>query len=74
MAIGVSSALAGAALFYRSRGLAVVTGGFFLVIHLLVVLYEEPTLRRMFGDEYRAYCEAVRRGWPTWKPYRPDRV
>ena len=23
--------------------------------HLFVVLYEEPTLRRTFGDEYEAY-------------------
>src|SRR6185369_13275709 len=27
-----------------------------LGIHLFVVFYEGPTLRRKFGDEYRLYC------------------
>ena len=33
-------------------------------IHLFVVLYEEPTLRGKFGDDYRAYCRNVNRWWP----------
>lgn len=70
MAIGVGSALAGAALFYASWRLAAFAGVFVLVIHLFVVLYEEPTLRRTFGDEYAAYCDAVRRWWPRWSAYR----
>jgi Putative protein-S-isoprenylcysteine methyltransferase len=28
---------------------------------LFVVLYEEPTLRRSFGDEYNEYCSRVKR-------------
>jgi protein-S-isoprenylcysteine O-methyltransferase Ste14 len=28
------------------------------------VLYEEPTLRRTFGDEYEAYFHRVRRWMP----------
>jgi len=67
MAVGVGSALTGAALFYESWNLAAFAGVFFLIIHLFVVLYEEPTLRRTFGDEYAAYCDAVRRWWPRWK-------
>jgi protein-S-isoprenylcysteine O-methyltransferase Ste14 len=71
MAIGVGSALIGAALFYGSWRLAAFAGMlFFLIIHLFVVLYEEPTLRRMFGDDYVAYCDAVRRWWPRRKAYR----
>jgi protein-S-isoprenylcysteine O-methyltransferase Ste14 len=70
MAIGVGSAIAGAALFYESWELAAFAGMFFLIIHLFVVLYEEPTLRRMFEDEYAAYCDAVRRWRPRWKAYR----
>jgi protein-S-isoprenylcysteine O-methyltransferase Ste14 len=70
MAIGVGSAIAGAALFYESWGLAAVVVAFFLIIHLFVVLYEEPTLRRTFGDEYAAYCDAVRRWWPRLEAYR----
>lgn len=74
MAIGVGSALTGAALFYESWNLAAFAGVFFLIIHLFVVLYEEPTLRRTFGDEYAAYCDAVRRWWPRWKAYRSART
>ncbi len=35
-----------------------------LGVHLFVVLYEEPTLRRKFGAEYDAYCQNVSRWWP----------
>jgi protein-S-isoprenylcysteine O-methyltransferase Ste14 len=33
-------------------------------VHLFVVFYEEPTLRRMFGAEYEEYCRNVGRWWP----------
>jgi protein-S-isoprenylcysteine O-methyltransferase Ste14 len=36
--------------------------------HLFVRLHEEPTLRRMFGEEYVHYCTAVSR----WMPQRPS--
>lgn len=40
------------------------SGFFALAFHLVVVLYEEPVLRRRFGDTYRAYHTAVPRwGW-----------
>jgi protein-S-isoprenylcysteine O-methyltransferase Ste14 len=35
-----------------------------LGVHLFVVFYEEPTLRRMFGAEYEEYCRNVGRWWP----------
>jgi protein-S-isoprenylcysteine O-methyltransferase Ste14 len=35
-----------------------------LGVHLFVVLYEEPTLRKKFGAEYEQYCRNVRRWWP----------
>ena len=37
--------------------------------HVFVRFYEEPTLRRMFGEEYVHYCAAVSR----WLPRRPTR-
>jgi len=64
MYIGAGLALAGAALFYQSFQLLGYTGVFFLVTHLFVVFYEEPTLKRGFGREYATYCETVRRWWP----------
>lgn len=38
-----------------------------LVINLAVLLYEQPTLRRRFGELYDRYCRSVRR----WRPGRP---
>ena len=40
-----------------------------LGVHLFVILYEEPTLRRTFGAEYEAYCRNVRRWWPRLKAW-----
>jgi protein-S-isoprenylcysteine O-methyltransferase Ste14 len=34
--------------------------------HGFVRWYEEPTLRRTFGEEYLRYCAAVSRWWPHW--------
>lgn len=64
MYIGAGFALAGAALFYQSFGLLGYIGVLFLVTHLFVAAYEEPTLRRTFGKEYREYCERTGRWWP----------
>jgi protein-S-isoprenylcysteine O-methyltransferase Ste14 len=33
-------------------------------VHLFVVFYEEPTLRKKFGADYEAYCRNARRWWP----------
>ncbi|MGD1107967.1 MAG: isoprenylcysteine carboxylmethyltransferase family protein [Terracidiphilus sp.] len=65
MYIGAALAVAGAALFYRSVALAAFVAGFLLVTHLFVVLYEEPTLRRLFGPDYQAYCQRVHRWFPA---------
>jgi len=67
MAIGAGSALVGVALFYESLPFFMFAGLFMLAIHAMVVLYEEPTLRRMFGAEYAAYCAKVSR----WLPHPP---
>jgi protein-S-isoprenylcysteine O-methyltransferase Ste14 len=61
---GTGLALAGAALFYESLPILGYTGIFFLAAHLFIVMYEEPTLRRSFGQEYAAYCSRVPRWWP----------
>ena len=64
MYIGAGMTLAGAALYYESLSIFIYTCSFFLITHLFVVLYEEPTLRRNFGDEYEAYFRRVKRWWP----------
>jgi protein-S-isoprenylcysteine O-methyltransferase Ste14 len=65
MYLGAALALAGAALFYEAGVLWVYAAGFLVATHALVVLYEEPTLRQTFGEDYETYCRKVRRWWPT---------
>ncbi len=38
-----------------------------VVVHLFVVFYEEPSLRRPFGESYETYLRAV----PRWLPRYP---
>lgn len=66
MAIGVALVIIGAGLYYQSVGWLVFAGLFIVVIHMMVVWYEEPTLRRMFGEEYQAYSRRVGRWWPRF--------
>jgi protein-S-isoprenylcysteine O-methyltransferase Ste14 len=65
MYLGAGLALAGAAMFYEAAVLWSYAIGFLLVMHLFVVLYEEPTLRRTFGGPYEKYCRRVHRWWPS---------
>jgi protein-S-isoprenylcysteine O-methyltransferase Ste14 len=64
MYLGAGAALAGASLFYESSALLAYATGFLVLTHLVVVLYEEPTLRQTFGEDYAAYSRHVRRWWP----------
>jgi protein-S-isoprenylcysteine O-methyltransferase Ste14 len=68
MYIGAAIAVSGAALFYQSGALLGYAGVFLLMTHVLVVGYEEPTLRRMFGQDYTEYCRNVGRWWPPRAP------
>jgi protein-S-isoprenylcysteine O-methyltransferase Ste14 len=40
-----------------------------VAIVMFVQLYEEPTLRKMFGAEYEEYCRNVRRWLPRMRPW-----
>ena len=66
MYFGAGLTLAGAALFYESLALLGYAGLFLVATHLFVVLYEEPTLERTFGEEYIAYKGRVGRWWPAF--------
>ncbi len=41
-----------------------------LLFHLFVLFYEEPTLRASFGSEYESYCAVVPRWIPRVKTWR----
>ena len=45
---------------------------FWLFTFAVVVIYEEPTLRQQFGEEYRTYCKNVPRWVPRVIPYKPS--
>lgn len=66
MYIGARTALGGAALYYESLSLLIYAALFFLVTHLFVIWYEEPTLRKAFIEEYEIYSRQVRRWLPTF--------
>lgn len=67
MFLGAGIALAGAAGFFHSIALLAYAGLFLVAAHVFVVLYEEPTLARLFGEEYTAYRATVRRWLPRFK-------
>lgn len=52
-----------------SRGALEVATLTVAAVALFVRLYEEPTLRRMFGAEYEEYCRNVRRWVPRVRPW-----
>jgi protein-S-isoprenylcysteine O-methyltransferase Ste14 len=37
-----------------------------------VRVYEEPVLAARYGEQYRAYCEAVPAWVPRRRPWTPD--
>ncbi len=65
MYLGAGLALASVALFYKSWPILGYTVVFFFATHFFVLLYEEPTLRKTFGQEYDKYCRQVKRWWPV---------
>jgi protein-S-isoprenylcysteine O-methyltransferase Ste14 len=63
--------LLGEALVFAALVLALYAVMVWLVLHVLVLIYEEPTLRRGFGACYEAYCREVPRWIPRW-PHGPS--
>ena len=47
----------------------IMTAILFGVVSVMVMLYEEPTLRRMFGADYEEYCRHVHRWIPRLTPF-----
>lgn len=65
MYVGVLSVILGWAVLFRTRSLFLYALAVGAMFHLLIVLYEEPHLRRAFGVEYEDYCSRVGRWLPT---------
>src|SRR6266550_1711074 len=65
MYLSVTMIILGEALLAHSVALAGYWAVWFVCANLFVIVYEEPTLRRTFGDEYEAYFQRVSRWLPT---------
>jgi protein-S-isoprenylcysteine O-methyltransferase Ste14 len=64
MYLGVALVIAGEAGLFRAAHLAEYAVAMLLIAHLFVILYEEPTLCRQFGESYEQYRRTV----PRWIP------
>lgn len=70
MYLAVVSIILGQGILLGSVALLGYAGVVWLLFHLFVWTYEEPTLRKQFGESYRAYQARVRRWWPRLTPWR----
>jgi protein-S-isoprenylcysteine O-methyltransferase Ste14 len=67
MYVGVVTTIFGWALFYESADISIYGVCTALVFHLVVLVIEEPILRKSFGPAYDEYCAKVNRWLPTRK-------
>ena len=71
MYVGMGIAIAGFAIVFP-HGAAVFLGEMaaaFALVFVFIVVYEEPMLRHLFGDDYAEYCRNVRRWIPRLSPW-----
>ena len=67
MYVSVVTILLGEALFFSRTLLLIEAEVFFAMAYLFVVLYEEPALRRQFGESYVSYSQTVGRWIPRFR-------
>jgi protein-S-isoprenylcysteine O-methyltransferase Ste14 len=70
MYVGVATCLAAEVILFRSSDLAVELVLALIGVHLFVCLYEEPTLRKRYGQEYAEYKRNVPRWVPQLSPWK----
>jgi len=66
MYIGVLTVIFAWALLFLSFGIFIYGMAVGLAFHLFVVLFEEPFLKKQFGENYGHYCKRVGRWAPTF--------
>jgi len=67
MYVGVLLVILGWAARYQSATLLIYAGVVAVCFHTFIVLYEEPHLKREFGDEYSEYLSKAGRWLPRLK-------
>ncbi len=70
MIIGVLIVLTGESVAVWSLNILIWAVIFFIINNIWFALYEEPDLKRKFGDEYLEYKKNVPRWIPRLKPYK----
>jgi protein-S-isoprenylcysteine O-methyltransferase Ste14 len=68
MYIGLFLVLIGEAMLYTSFFVLLYALVLIAAAHVFIVFYEEPTLRRKFGESYKQYLRSV----PRWLPRMPQ--
>jgi protein-S-isoprenylcysteine O-methyltransferase Ste14 len=68
MYVGVITALAGEALLFWSRHMVVYLATIWIIMHIFVCFYEEPTLAQKYGEEYEGFRHNVPRWIPRLRP------
>lgn len=68
--VAVVSTILGQGLVLGNLTLLEYGGLVWLLFHLFVLVYEEPTLRASFGSEYKKFCAEVPRWIPRFTPWR----
>jgi protein-S-isoprenylcysteine O-methyltransferase Ste14 len=61
MYLSMTTTLFGVAIILNNLWLLVIVAVFVIIIRYRFIRYEELLMKETFGDEYLAYCEAVRR-------------
>jgi protein-S-isoprenylcysteine O-methyltransferase Ste14 len=69
MYVAVIAVVIGEALLLGSRALLWYAAIVWVFFHAWVLVYEEPSLRRRFGESYREYCANVGRWIPRLTPW-----
>ena len=72
MYLAVAATIVGQALLLGQPILLAYAGAFLAVVAAFVRWYEEPTLRRQFGDDYERYRREVPAWWPRREPWDTD--
>ncbi len=71
MYVAVAATIAGQSLLLGRPVLLAYAALFLAVTAAFVRFYEEPVLRRQFGDEYERYRRAVPGWWPRLRAWEP---
>lgn len=72
MYVAVFAIVLGQALLFASLPLLIYACCVWIASTLFVALYEEPTLRRRYGNQYETYCRHVRRWIPRPTPWHGE--